>query len=293
MALVEHGGGHHHHRHVDGARQQQGRDDLAVRIAQEQPALARVAGGRAILRQAGVEIDRVRHDGRADDRDRQGDGLGVRELREDRVQRRPPPIRRGDEEFGDVAEGDDAHEAAYDQLERAEAAAVEKQDAGYDDCGHEHARQQRQAEQEREADGAAEKLGQVGRHGRDLAHDPHGEHDRPGKMGAAELGEVAVGGDAEPSGQRLEQHGDDVGEQDDPEQPVTVAGTRLDVGREVAGIDIGDGRDHGRTQERGDGPQAPAAARQRLANRDRRAFRQTRNRHFASVRARSPMHTKM
>ena len=38
-----------------------------------------------VLRQAGMQIDRMRHDGRADDADREQQRLGVGDLRRDQV----------------------------------------------------------------------------------------------------------------------------------------------------------------------------------------------------------------
>ena len=81
-----------------------------------------------------------------------------------------------------------------------------------------------------------------------------------GKLLAAQFGEIAAGDDAELRRQRLEQHRDDVGDQDDPEQVVIVFGAGLDVGREVAGIHIGDRGDDGGT-ETAAAPAVRAAAR--------------------------------
>jgi hypothetical protein len=73
------------------------------------------------------------------------------------------------------------------------------------------------------------------------------------KLLAAQFSEVAAGDDAELCRQRLEQHRDDIGDDDDPEQIVIVFGAGLDVGREVAGIhvrDRGDDRGTGKGQHR-------------------------------------------
>ena len=48
----------------------------------------------------------------------------------------------------------------------------------------------------------------------------------------------------------LEQHRDDIGDDDDPEQIVIVFGAGLDVGREVPGIHIGDRGHDGGARER-------------------------------------------
>ena len=52
-----------------------------------------VARRRAVLGQAGMQVDRVRHDGRADDADRERQRAGVRQLRHHRVPAPPRPSR--------------------------------------------------------------------------------------------------------------------------------------------------------------------------------------------------------
>jgi hypothetical protein len=47
----------------------------------------------------------------------------------------------------------------------------------------------------------------------------------------------------------LEQHRDDIGEGHDPEQAIAIARPGLDVGGEVARIDIGDRRYDSRPEE--------------------------------------------
>ena len=86
----------------------------------------------------------------------------------------------------------------------------------------------------------AEELGEIGRHRADLADDPHCPDQCLRKSLAAELGEIAPGDNSELRRQRLEQHRDDIGDDDDPEQVIIVFGAGLDVGREVPGIHVGD-----------------------------------------------------
>ena len=76
-------------------------------------------------------------------------------------------------------------------------------------------------------------------------------------MVAAELRQVAAGDDAELGRERLEQHRDQIGQQDDPEQEVAVLGAGLDVGGEVAGVHVGDRGDHRRAGESQKGPHPP------------------------------------
>ncbi len=99
-------------------------------------------------------------------------------------------------------------------------------------------------EQQRKTDGAAEEFGEVGRHRRDLADDPQRPDYRLGKMLPAHFGQIAPGHDAELGRQRLIQHGDDIGGEHDPEQRIVVFRAGLNIGREIAGIHIGDRGDH-------------------------------------------------
>ena len=70
VARVEGARGHHHHRHVDqpGDRQRDHHLWLEMRTSLRRSLL--VAARHARLREAGMQIDRVRHDGGADDADR-------------------------------------------------------------------------------------------------------------------------------------------------------------------------------------------------------------------------------
>jgi len=72
VARVERAGGHRHHRHIDEPRQGERDDHLAVGEAQQLAPLIVVTRRRAVLGQAGMEIDRMRHHRRADDADRDG-----------------------------------------------------------------------------------------------------------------------------------------------------------------------------------------------------------------------------
>ena len=66
---VEELGGDGEHRHVDDAGEAEGDDHVEALEAQHAAAFVVVAAGHAALGQRGVEIDDVRHDGRADDPD--------------------------------------------------------------------------------------------------------------------------------------------------------------------------------------------------------------------------------
>ncbi len=110
--------------------------------------------------------------------------------------------------------------------------------------------QQGNAEQQLEADRRTDKLGQIGRHGDDLRLHPIGPHRRPRKAIANMLGQVFPGGDAQLGGQQLDQHRHHVGPNHHPQQAVAERGAGLDVGGEVAGIDIADSGDEGGPHQR-------------------------------------------
>ena len=157
---------------------------------------------------------------------------------------------------------------------RPEAEAFEHQEAVGHDRGHRHSGEQRHVQQQSKTDGAAEKFGEIGRHGGDLADDPHRPNDRPRKMIAAQFREVAAGDDAELGRQGLEQHRDHVGEQHHPEQAVAVLCPGLDVGGEVPRVHIGDRGDHRGPGEGPVGRQTAALPGQDLARRGDGTFRQ-------------------
>ena len=109
---------------------------------------------------------------------------------------------------------------------------------------------ERDAEQQIEGDGRPDDLGQVARRNRDLGQHP--EHDgRPARVvGAARLGQVVAGADAQPHGQRLQQDRHQVRQQDDAEQRVAEPGAAGEVGGPVAGIHVADGDEIARARER-------------------------------------------
>jgi hypothetical protein len=94
------------------------------------------------------------------------------------------------------------------------------------------------------------------------------------EMQAAQAGEAVAGDDAQFGRQRLEQHRQDVGQHDDPEQQIAELRAALDVGGEIAGVDIGDRGDDGGARERQEAAHAAPPAGQRFARRAPRAVGQ-------------------
>jgi hypothetical protein len=72
------------------------------------------------------------------------------------------------------------------------------------------------------------------------------------------LGQRAPGDEAQLGGQVLHHAGHHIGHQDHPDEQKAVLSSGADVGRDVAGIDVGDGRDECRPE------QQPWGARRRL-----------------------------
>ena len=121
--------------------------------------------------------------------------------------------------------------------------------------GHRHdtdddaAPQEGDAKQEVEGERAADDFGQVGRGGHDLGLQP--ECDAPGLAHARpQQGWQGLSGDeAELGGEVLDDHREDVRGHENPYEQVPVARTRRDVGSDVSGVDVGDGRDEGGAEE--------------------------------------------
>ena len=75
----------------------------------------------------------------------------------------------------------------------------------------------------------------------------------------AELGEVALGGDAELEREALQQDRHQVGEHDDEEQRVAEARAAGDVGGPVAGVHVADGDEEAGTEKAEQAPPVDAA----------------------------------
>ena len=66
---------------------------------------------------------------------------------------------------------------------------------------------------------------------------------------ATDSGSERPGHQAELGRQVLHQSGHDVGDEDDPDQQEAELGAGADVGRDVAGVDVGDGGDERRSEQ--------------------------------------------
>ena len=191
----------------------------------------------------------MRHHGGAEDAGGQQQAVGARRSAGTRPAARSAGTRSMRTTVRQEAEQDHPEQAGDGQLERPVAAALQSQQRERDDSGDHTAGEQRNAEQQVQRDRAADHLGQVGGDGHQLGLHPHAARDRAWEVVAAQLRQVAPGGQAQLGGQRLDQHRQQVGGDDHPEQQVAVLGAGGEVGGEVARVDVGDGRDEGRTEQ--------------------------------------------
>ncbi len=202
----------------------------------------------------------MRHHRRADDADRDVEHLRIGEdlaLRHEAVQ-----------DFGDRRcgrydlnpEADrDHHQQRDDEgLEETETAVHQDEQQERIERREQRAADQRDAEQELQRDRGADDLGEIAGDDRRLAGQPQQEVHRRRIGGAAGLREVAVGDDAEPCRQRLQQDRHQIREQDDGEQRVAELRPAGEVGRPIAGVHVADGDEIARADE-GEHPAPPAA----------------------------------
>ena len=158
--------------------------------------------------------------------------------------------RMGEEQLDDVAAADHPDERRDHRLEWPDAEPLQLEDRERGDARQHRRPEEADARQQVDADRRTEELGEVGGHRDQLSLHPQPEHDAPRELVAAHLREVPAGRDAELRRQRLDQHREQVREHDHPDQPVAELRAGRDVGREVAGIDVRDGRDERRPEER-------------------------------------------
>ncbi len=94
-------------------------------------------------------------------------------------------------------------------------------------------------EQERQAYRPAQEFREIRCHGGNFADAPHRIDHWNGEILTTGLGEIPAGDDSEFGRKRLEQHGNDVGNQHNPEERIAVLRTCLKVRGKVAGVHVG------------------------------------------------------
>ena len=248
--------GHEEHRDVDEPGQAHGHRDVDALMPQQMLPLDDVRGRDPLLGERRMQIDRVRHDGGAEDAGREQDTAGTVEARHETSGGRPR-IDVHAEQVDQEAQQDDREQPADHELEAAVAPTLQPQQPERHGPGEQTPDDQRQAEQQLQRDGAPGHLGQVGCHGHQLRLDPQAERHPSREVLPAQLGEVGPGRQAGLGRQGLHEHRHGVGDDDHPEQQIAVRRTAREVGREVARVDVRD-RGHERGAEQRETPAQPS-----------------------------------
>ena len=208
-------------------------------------------GDDARLHDGGVQVEIMRHHGRAENAHGEVEHLRVahdldrRREAEDHLAH--VGLRHGDL---DGEAGGDHQQRAHDEgLDPAKAEVLQIKDQEDIERGNEHAELERDAEQQIETDRGADDLGHVGRADGDLRQHPEDVADGLGEGVAAGLRQVAARRKAEPRAQRLQQDRHQVGEQRDRKQRVAELGAAGERRRPVAGVHVADGDEVARAEE--------------------------------------------
>ena len=109
-----------------------------------------------------MQVDDVRHHGRAEDADGEHHAVGAVEVRDQAGDRRAA-VDVHLQQVVEEAEEDDPEQAGDRQLEAPVAARLQREDPERDDRGHQARDERRDAEQQVERDRRADELRQVGR----------------------------------------------------------------------------------------------------------------------------------
>ena len=205
-ARVEHRSRHGEHGHVDRARDAH-RDHYVDELESEDAAARLVVHAHdPPLGERGVEVDHVRHHGRADDPDRQQRGLAVRKAGHEGPVR-DSAARHGREEHLDrEGEHDHADECRDHRLPAAKPPLLESEHRERRDRREQARDEERKVEQDREPERGARELREVGRHRHGLGLEPEEPGQLPRKAVAADLGEIPSRRDPELRGERLDDH---------------------------------------------------------------------------------------
>ena len=226
----------------------------------------RVAGHPA-AHERRVQVDDVRHHGRADDRHREqrrAAGQPWREhARRDRARRRA-----AHQDLQAERHHDDADERGDRGLDPPEAADLHREHREGSQGREQGGQPDRQAEYQVQAQRRPRELGQVGGHRDRFGLQPQEDHEPPGQPVPANLWQGQPRGDAELGGQGLHEHRHQVGAEHDPAEGVAELRAGGHVGGEVSRVDVGDGGDERRPEKGQYRPQAPPFTGQGLLSSD-------------------------
>ena len=175
-----------------------------------------------------MQIEIMRHHGRADNAERQIKHLAVMQNRGGR--RESPehgaPVRIGQRDLDRKAGGDHAEHRDHESLDPAEAERLQRQDQEHIRGGDDHADLERNMKQQVEPDRGADHLGQISRGDRDLRRQPQRPRDPARKRIAAGLRKVTAGADTKPRTKRLQHDRHQIREHRDRQQRVTELRSR-------------------------------------------------------------------
>ena len=224
--------------------------------------LAFAGGGEAVASEGAVRVDGMRHDRRAENGCREQHRTAVLEPRHEAGDDSGRIGRRDDHAIGE-ADRDDREQADDDELEGARSAPGldEQQDDGDGACD-DPTDQEGKVEQQVERDGAADHLCDVGRHGDEFGLQPV----RPAGPSVADavaqcLGQAAARDDPELRREVLDQPRHDIAEHHDPHEQVAVRRAGGHVARHIAGVEVRDPCDEGRSDEPRDARESRPAPR--------------------------------
>ena len=169
---------HNDHGHIDHAGYSKSNYNFAVGIAHKLAAILVALDFGTCLREAGVEVKRMRHNGGTDNTDGNKQGVGIRHFRCEKMQPRSFPINRCDHHFNKITKADNRNQNTDQNFRRAETAAINHQKRISNNRGNNHTDDQRQIEQQGKTDSTTEEFGKVGCHCSDFADNPHCHNNR-------------------------------------------------------------------------------------------------------------------
>ena len=153
------------------------------------------------------------------------------------------PVGVGHRNLQAKADGDDRQKRHDEAFQLPKTPALQVEDQEHIKRGDQHTQLQRDAEQQVQADGGADHLGDVGGDDGYFRCEPERDGHQARESVAAGLGEVAAGGDGEAGRQRLQDDRHQVGEERHEQQGIAELGPAGQRGRPVAGVHVAD-RDH-------------------------------------------------
>jgi hypothetical protein len=170
-------------------------------------------------------------------------------------------VRAREEAVDGEGDGHRADQHSDERLEGAHAQEVDRQEGEGIARGHDAADPEGPSKQELEGDRAAHHLLDVRADDSELGHDPEHPSPVPCELEAAQLGQVEPSHDPEPCGEDLNDEPEHVAHEQQPQQRVARVRARLQVGLDIAGIEVGKAHQPARASVLHEEPPAEAHAR--------------------------------